>query len=63
MGLYNIPEEGWMAIRYQVTNPGAFLLHCHVQTHFAGGMGVVLLDAPREIPPLPAYYADFNSVS
>lgn len=58
-----IPEEGWMAIRYQVTNPGAFLLHCHVQTHFAGGMGVVLLDAPEEIPPLPPYYADFNSVS
>ncbi|KAJ5884439.1 hypothetical protein N7504_012011 [Penicillium tannophilum] len=34
----------WIAIRYHVENPGAFLLHCHMETHLASGMGVVLLD-------------------
>ncbi|KAJ5949286.1 hypothetical protein N7454_000870 [Penicillium verhagenii] len=36
--------EAWIAIRYQVVNPGAFLLHCHMETHLASGMGMVLLD-------------------
>ncbi|KAJ5691255.1 hypothetical protein N7488_011990 [Penicillium malachiteum] len=34
----------WIAIRYQVVNPGAFFLHCHMETHLASGMGMVLLD-------------------
>lgn len=34
----------WIAIRYHVENPGAFLLHCHMETHLASGMGMVLLD-------------------
>jgi FtsP/CotA-like multicopper oxidase with cupredoxin domain len=34
----------WLAIRYHVENPGAFLLHCHMETHLHSGMGMVLLD-------------------
>ncbi|KAJ5090129.1 CAZyme family AA1 [Penicillium argentinense] len=36
--------EAWIAIRYHVVNPGAFLLHCHMETHLSSGMGLVLLD-------------------
>lgn len=36
--------EAWIAIRYHVVNPGPFLLHCHMETHFSSGMGLVLLD-------------------
>lgn len=36
--------EAWIAIRYHVENPGAFLLHCHMETHLSSGMGMVILD-------------------
>jgi FtsP/CotA-like multicopper oxidase with cupredoxin domain len=48
--------EAWIAIRYQVVNPGAFLLHCHMETHFMSGMGMVLLDGVDAWPEVPARY-------
>ncbi|RHZ59020.1 multicopper oxidase [Aspergillus thermomutatus] len=48
------PGPTWLAIRYQVVNPGAFLLHCHIQIHLSGGMALALLDGvdkwPVDIP-------------
>ncbi|KAL4941374.1 hypothetical protein BDV06DRAFT_229759 [Aspergillus oleicola] len=46
----------WLAIRYHVTNPGAFLLHCHIQIHQSGGMAVALLDGIDEWPEIPEEY-------
>ncbi|EDN10655.1 predicted protein [Histoplasma mississippiense (nom. inval.)] len=46
-------DPSWVVIRYQVTNPGAFLLHCHIQTHLSGGMGVILLDGYDKLPEVP----------
>ncbi|KAL4893767.1 multicopper oxidase-domain-containing protein [Aspergillus ambiguus] len=46
----------WLAIRYQVVNPGPFLLHCHVQVHLNGGMGLTLMDGVDEWPEVPAEY-------
>ncbi|KAL8642498.1 MAG: hypothetical protein Q9228_000816 [Teloschistes exilis] len=43
----------WIALRYQVTNPGAWLFHCHVETHLAGGMGMVIMDGVDKWPTLP----------
>jgi len=37
-------KSSWMALRCQVVNPGAFLFHCHMQTHLSGGMAIVMLD-------------------
>lgn len=34
----------WVAMRYHVVNPGAWLLHCHIQTHLTGGMAMAILD-------------------
>jgi FtsP/CotA-like multicopper oxidase with cupredoxin domain len=47
----------WYAIRYQVINPGPWLLHCHVETHLAGGMGVVIMDGVDKWPTIPPEYA------
>ena len=49
-------EPSWLAIRYQVVNPGAFLLHCHIQVHLAGGMALALLDGLDRWPTVPEEY-------
>ncbi|KIV97270.1 hypothetical protein PV10_01038 [Exophiala mesophila] len=56
-GYTNPPAIGtgaWMVFRYQVDTPGAWLLHCHIQTHFSGGMGVAILDAIDKFPQFPS---------
>ncbi|EHY54661.1 Multicopper oxidase elcG [Exophiala dermatitidis] len=59
-GYTTTPAEGnstWMALRYQVVNPGPFLFHCHMQTHMAGGMAVAFLDGVDQWPEIPPEYA------
>jgi FtsP/CotA-like multicopper oxidase with cupredoxin domain len=46
----------WMVLRYEVVNPGPFLLHCHIETHLTAGMGVALLDGVDVWPEVPAQY-------
>ncbi|KAJ5119843.1 multicopper oxidase [Penicillium atrosanguineum] len=46
----------WIVIRYQSMNPGAFILHCHIQPHFAGGMAMAMLDGVDKWPTIPAAY-------
>ncbi|KAL2833933.1 multicopper oxidase-domain-containing protein [Aspergillus pseudoustus] len=46
----------WLALRYHVVNPGAFLLHCHIQVHLNGGMALALLDGVDEWPEVPEEY-------
>ncbi|KAI5286050.1 hypothetical protein KEM54_000097, partial [Ascosphaera aggregata] len=29
----------FLVLRYHIENPGAFMMHCHIQTHLDGGMG------------------------
>ena len=56
-GFTSIPAEGnntWMIFRYQVNTPGAWLLHCHIQSHFSGGMAVAILDAVDAFPTTPS---------
>jgi hypothetical protein len=47
-----------MALRYQVVNPGAFLFHCHIQTHVAGGMAIAIMDGVDKWPTVPKEYAN-----
>lgn len=49
-------QPTWLAVRYQVENPGAWMLHCHMQSHLSGGMAVVILDGVDEWPEVPAQY-------
>ncbi|KIV89315.1 hypothetical protein PV10_08892 [Exophiala mesophila] len=48
----------WMALRYEVVNPGPFLFHCHMQTHMSGGMALAFLDGVDQWPELPEEYAN-----
>ena len=47
----------WIVLRYQVTNPGPWLFHCHIETHLAGGMAVAILDGIDAWPDIPPEYA------
>jgi hypothetical protein len=49
-------QPTWVAIRYHSSNPGAFIMHCHIQIHFAGGMGMVILDGVDAWPEVPPEY-------
>ncbi|KAK1146947.1 hypothetical protein N8T08_002274 [Aspergillus melleus] len=51
----------WLAIRYQVINPGAFLLHCHIQVHYSGGMAMNILDGVDKWPEVPEEYRGDSS--
>ncbi|KIX06164.1 uncharacterized protein Z518_04138 [Rhinocladiella mackenziei CBS 650.93] len=55
-------NDTWMVIRYNVVNPGAFLFHCHVQTHVAGGMAIAFLDGVDDWPEVPDEYKDGNGI-
>lgn len=46
-------KPSWVAVRYHVVNPGAFLLHCHIQSHLNGGMAMVILDGVDQWPSVP----------
>ncbi|KAE8378045.1 multicopper oxidase-domain-containing protein [Aspergillus bertholletiae] len=50
-------EDTWLAIRYQVVHPGAWLLHCHIQVHLSGGMAIAILDGQDEWPHIPEQYS------
>ncbi len=55
-GFTSQPNQGagsWMVFRYQANTPGAWFFHCHVQTHFSGGMAVAILDAVDQFPSTP----------
>ncbi|RFU31991.1 hypothetical protein B7463_g4366, partial [Scytalidium lignicola] len=57
---YTPPTLGagsWQIIRYQVVNPGAFFLHCHINPHLEGGMGIALMDGIDKWPKIPREYA------
>jgi FtsP/CotA-like multicopper oxidase with cupredoxin domain len=53
-------DGSWLVLRYQVVNPGAFLLHCHIQSHLDGGMAINLLDGIDKWPAVPANYLHSN---
>ncbi|CAG1965547.1 unnamed protein product [Fusarium graminearum] len=48
--------SAWIVLRYQVTNPGPWLFHCHIETHLAGGMAIAILDGIDVWPQIPAEY-------
>ncbi|KAK5992170.1 Multicopper oxidase MCE [Cladobotryum mycophilum] len=53
------PEFGvptWIVVRYHVVNPGAWLMHCHINSHVMGGMSVVIQDGVDRWPTVPPEY-------
>ncbi|KAH7149130.1 multicopper oxidase-domain-containing protein [Dactylonectria estremocensis] len=46
----------WVVVRYHASNPGAWLLHCHINNHMLGGMMMVIQDGVDEWPEIPENY-------
>ncbi|KAK1307713.1 hypothetical protein QJS10_CPA09g00509 [Acorus calamus] len=44
---------GWTALRFRADNPGAWAFHCHIESHFFLGMGVVFEEGVEMVPRLP----------
>lgn len=51
----------WIAVRYHVTNPGAWFIHCHIQSHLLGGMAMVIQDGVDAFPKVPAGYLSYGA--
>ncbi|ORY60947.1 multicopper oxidase [Pseudomassariella vexata] len=50
----------WMVVRYHVHNPGAWLVHCHVQSHLQGGMSMAIQDGVDQWPTVPPEYWNYK---
>lgn len=65
-GYTSTPAEGnssWLALRYHVEFPGAWLFHCHMQTHMNGGMAFAILDGVDEWPEVPTAYLNGTGIT
>ncbi|KPM42761.1 Laccase-1 [Neonectria ditissima] len=51
-------DVSWVVVRYHATNPGAWLLHCHINNHMLGGMMMVIQDGVDHWPEIPEEYQD-----
>jgi FtsP/CotA-like multicopper oxidase with cupredoxin domain len=51
------PQGFWSVYRYHVTDPGAWLFHCHFEHHLMGGMAIAILDGVDAWPEVPEEYA------
>ncbi|KAG9138321.1 hypothetical protein Leryth_001526 [Lithospermum erythrorhizon] len=44
---------GWTALRFRADNPGVWAFHCHIESHFLMGMGVVFEEGIEQVGELP----------
>lgn len=62
-----IPAGGYVRVRFARNNPGWWLLHCHIESHFLGGMALVInaTSAPGDmnIPSNFPRCGDFTSAT
>lgn len=49
----HLPEAGWLAIRFASSNPGVWLLHCHINSHLSSGMAVAFIELAGELQQFP----------
>ncbi|WKA10811.1 hypothetical protein VitviT2T_028365 [Vitis vinifera] len=59
----SVPTNGWVAIRFEASNPGVWFMHCHVERHVTWGMETAfivkngkhpeaqMLPPPSDMPP------------
>jgi hypothetical protein len=43
---------GWAWIAFQINNPGAWLMHCHIAFHASDGLALQFIEQPGKIKPL-----------
>jgi hypothetical protein len=47
-----LPANGYLWIAFQVDNPGAWLMHCHIAWHASSGLALQFIEQPSKIPAL-----------
>ncbi|RVW18696.1 Laccase-15 [Vitis vinifera] len=59
----SVPRKGWVAIKFEASNPGVWFMHCHVDQHLTWGMETAfivkngkhleaqMLPPPSDMPP------------
>ncbi|KAL1506103.1 hypothetical protein ABEB36_005531 [Hypothenemus hampei] len=49
-----VPDGGYTVVRFQATNPGFWMFHCHLEFHAEIGMALVFkIGENDEMPPVP----------
>ncbi|PCG90671.1 Multicopper oxidase, type 1 [Penicillium occitanis (nom. inval.)] len=48
----NCPLNGYLWIAFQVNNPGAWLMHCHIAWHASDGLSIQYIEQPSKIKGL-----------
>ena len=48
-----VPFGGYTVIRFEVTNPGWWFIHCHIEIHQLNGMAAVVRELPDDLPNSP----------
>ena len=58
LDVIGVPAGGYAVLRFKATNPGIWLLHCHILTDQLRGMVFLLEEARERIPAPPLGYAE-----
>lgn len=48
----NVDTGSYVWIAFQVNNPGAWLLHCHIAFHVSSGLSLQFIEQPKKVKPL-----------
>ncbi|CAK9154010.1 unnamed protein product [Ilex paraguariensis] len=48
-----VQPYSWTALRFRADNPGVWAFHCHIESHFHMGMGVVFEEGIDKVGKLP----------
>ncbi|WAR25666.1 ASO-like protein [Mya arenaria] len=49
-----VPKGGYAIVRITASNPGLWMLHCHMDPHTMRGMAMLLNESFSEVPPAPS---------
>ena len=44
-----LPANGYLWIEFQVDNPGAWLMYCHIAWHASSGIALQFIEQPNKI--------------
>ncbi|KUJ17618.1 uncharacterized protein LY89DRAFT_583860, partial [Mollisia scopiformis] len=47
-----LPLNGYLLIAFQIDNPGAWLVHCHIAWHASDGLALQFIEQAKKIKPL-----------
>jgi FtsP/CotA-like multicopper oxidase with cupredoxin domain len=53
-----LPSGGWVVLAFVTDNPGAWLMHCHIGSHIAAGLGTQFLESKSLIEPPDAAWSE-----